>query len=407
MKILFITQYFAPEIGAAPVRLTALADELRVLGHEVSVVTSMPNYPTGRTFRGYRRRLVAREQTSTGVDVHRIWTVPATGSGLARYINYLSFMAAAPLLIPTTHRPDVIVVESPPLTTAVIGWLYATRFGAPTVLHIADPWPDAVVDLGLVDESSLQVALARRLERWSYRQATLVSFASHGIAERLRTKGISEDRLVFLANGADLERFAPQTANPELIAELGLEGRQIVLFAGTHSVAAGMDVLIDTAEALRDDESIAILLVGDGPAKAPLIAEACERGLSNLVFIDPVSPERVADLYNLSVAGLVTMANRPALHWMRPAKMFPPLSCGKPVVFSGRGEAADLVEENGMGVVVAPGDAPALAQAIRAVVSDPAGSAAMGGRGRRFIEDHMSWADITVEWMNSIEERLQ
>lgn len=406
MRILFVTQYFAPEIGAAPVRLTALANALQDIGHEVSVVTSLPNYPVGRTFREYRWRFFFSDDRKSGVRVHRIWTFPAKGAGLARYINYLSFVVTAPLLLARARRADLILVESPPLTTAVIGWFFSRILRAPMLLNIADLWPDAVVELGLVDESDRQVRLARKLEMWSYGKASLVSYATVGIGDSLADKGVNRERMIFLPNGADTTVFAPKEPMSDLAADLGLEEQKIVLYAGTHSVAAGMDVLLETARLLESDESIVIVVVGDGPAKAPLVEAAARRGLGNLVFLDPVQPERVSELYSISVAGVVTLADNPMFTGTRPAKMFPALACAKPVIYSGHGEGADLVTRHHMGVVVPPGDPVALASAIRSVIEAPDDAEMMGANGRSFVLSNLSWGSIAETWVSEVGTRL-
>jgi len=406
MKILFITQYFAPEIGAAPVRLTALADALQSSGHLVTVVTSLPNYPTGRTFPGYRRRLFARETRDSGVEIFRVWTYPATGSGSSRYLNYLSFLATSPLLLFRVGRPDVMFVESPPLTTAVIGWIFGLVKRAPMVLNIADLWPDAVVELGLVSEAGPTVKLARILERWSYRKAAMLSHATLGIGERLREKGIEQHRLIFVPNGADTNVFTPKPRSDLLASELGLTDRKVMLFAGTHSVAAGMEVLLETAELLRDNPSIVLLVVGDGPTKQDLVDESQRRGLRNLMFLDPVQPERVAELYSISVAGLVTLVDSPVAREMRPAKMFPPLACGKPVIYSGSGEGAELIRKHDMGVVVGPGDAQAFAASISDIAGDSRLAKSMGENGREFVERNVSWLSTALRWAAEVDNRL-
>lgn len=406
MKILFLTQYFTPEIGAAPVRLTAIAEALQTAGHEVTVATSLPNYPTGRTFDRYRRRLFGSDRTPAGVNIKRVWTYPAQGSGIRRYVNYLSFVAMSPLLLWRVPRPDVILVESPPLTTAIPGAVFSLVKGAPVILNVADLWPDAVVGLGLVDEGSLIVKLARKLEAWAYKSAALISHASYGFGRELERKGVPPSKLVLLPNGADLELFRPMPPNNALKSDLGLEGKKVLLYAGTHSVLAGMDVLVDTAEELANDEDIVLVLVGDGPTKANLQARADERDLDNMMFLDPVQPEVVADLYSIAVGGLVTVAENPQLTGVRPAKMFPPLACGKPVLFSGWGEGADLVKDNDIGIVTELGDAVGLAEAVRSVVASPSEADRLGKNGRRFILENLTWAVSAARWASAVQERL-
>lgn len=404
MRILIISQYFTPEIGGAPVRITAISEALQRSGNEVSVLTPLPNYPSGRTFPGYRRRIYQRQVTNPGVTVHRVWTLPAVGVGPKRYLNYFSFVAMALLPLFRLRRFDLVFVESPPLTTSVLGWIYGIWCRAPFVLNIADLWPDTVVELGLAREKSVTVRLARNLERWSYKKATFVNYVTEGIGRILSaSKEISNDRLLFLPNGVDTETFQPGDPSVELARELGIGNRKVFLYAGTHSLGAGMRILVDAAQLLVDDLSIALLLVGDGPAKASIVAEASTRSLENILFLDPVQPAEVAELWNLSMAGLITLLDNPLFEGTRPAKMFPALAAGKPVIYSGSGEGARMVLDHRLGLVTPPEDAGALADAIRHLAHLPRLADELGRNARQYAVRHLRWEKTVGKWLAQLD----
>ena len=208
MRFLLLTQYYPPEVGAAQIRLSAFARELREAGHEVDVVTALPNYPSGTLDPADRWRLGRRERID-GVDVARVWHFTATGAGVRRLASYLSFTATGLVAALGARRPDVVFVESPPLFLGVAGWLAARRFGAAMVLNVSDLWPDSVRDIGAFS-SGPWLGMAERLEHWLYRRATAVTAVTEGIRDRLiQLKGVEPEKVLFLPNGADTRVFHP------------------------------------------------------------------------------------------------------------------------------------------------------------------------------------------------------
>lgn len=178
-RFLILTQYYPPEVGASQVRLSAVARELQVLGHDVEVVTAMPNYPTGRIQDRYGRRLRSREVID-GVSVTRVWLYASMGRGLRRLVSYRSFSAAAMFGLVGRRRPDYVFVESPPLFLVIPAVLFARLWRAQLVVNVSDLWPDAAVDLGAISEGRA-LRLARRLELWCYARATVINTVTDGI----------------------------------------------------------------------------------------------------------------------------------------------------------------------------------------------------------------------------------
>ena len=196
MRFLILTQFYPPEVGAAQSRLSSFAQELRTAGHDVEVVTALPNYPIGR-FRPEDRRRIGRRETIAGVPVTRVWLYPASGGGMRRLIGYLSFSLTGLLGAQLVSRPDVVFVESPPLFLGAAGWIVAKRFRAAMVLNVSDLWPDSVRDLGLL-RGGPWLSLSERLEAFLYRHATAVTAVTEGIRRRLiDDKGVRRDRVTF------------------------------------------------------------------------------------------------------------------------------------------------------------------------------------------------------------------
>jgi len=309
MRFLFITQYFSPEIGAAQVRLASVIRELVRLGHQVEVITALPNYPTGRIFEGYRGKLWLEEDWE-GVRVVRTWLYPALGTGPKRLLNYFSFMLSALGGLLRVQKPDYIFVESPPLFLSLTAYLASRRFGVPFIFNVADLWPDSVRQLGLMKEGLL-LRLAEGLERWSYHQAHFITAVTEGIQKvLLEEKKVPAHKVLYLPNGVDTELFKPTAPDLALARELELEGKKVVLYAGNHGYAHGLEVALQAARLLTDPR-VVLVLIGDGSEKARLKQMAQEMQLSNVRFLDPQPPLLLGNRWPFHPTQLTPVRNDP------------------------------------------------------------------------------------------------
>lgn len=404
MRFLFLTQYFPPEIGAPQVRLAAMARELVKLGHEVEVVTGLPNHPTGKIFPEYRGKFFLSEDWE-GIRVHRSWLYAATGAGWRRMLNYGSFAATSIVGLLRSKRPDYVFVESPPLFVSVPAWLMCLVWRRPFIFNVADLWPDSVRELGLMGEG-MTLRVAEWLEGWSYNRAAFVNAVTEGIRDDLRTKKRVPDRkLLFLPNGVDIELFKPRAPETGLAASLGLEGKQVIVYAGTLGFAQGLDVgLKAMADVATTHPDARLVFIGDGSDRARLEKVAGAMKLGNVVFLPPNTPEYVARLYSFAVAGFAALKDLPLFEGARPSKIFPIMGCGRPVLYSGSGEGARLVQAADAGIVSPPEDAGALAAAIRKLLDDPAGASQQGVTGRAFVERELSWRALISDWLVQLHE---
>lgn len=401
MRVLVLTQYYPPEIGAPQTRLAAFARELIRRGHEVEVVTAMPHHLLGRTYAGYRKSFYMREEVG-GVTVHRTWVYAATGTGLPRIANYLSFTATSLYGLSRAARPDVVFVESPPLFLSIPGWLAAMAFRAKLIFNVADLWPDSVRELGVMDDGWM-IRVAEALESWTYRRADIVNAVTVGIDHVLRSKkGVPSEKLRFLPNGIDIEAFAPRPPDERLRAMLKLDARPVFIYAGTHGIAQGLENVLDAA-ALVADRAV-VLFVGSGPTKGSLIARAKARGIDNVRFIDPVPIEEMPRYFSLAYASIVPLVRSDLMRGARPSKIFPALASGVPVVYSGEGEGARLVEDAGAGIAVPPEDPASLAGAMRRLCDDPALRESLATHARTLAVDRFGWSMIVGRWLNSLPE---
>ena len=305
-RILILSQYFWPEVGAAQTRLAAVVTELHKMGHTVDVVTSMPNYPNGIIADGYRRKITMKE-SAFGGSVRRVWVFAAMGTGVKRLLNYFSFTAMSVLGLLRSKKPDLLVIESPPLFVALPALWYCRIRRIRSVLNVADLWPEAAVAVGALREGRLLRAM-ERLELWAYRRADLVSTVTEKVADRLVEKGVGRERIVMLPNAVDTELFRPGSGNIDL-AEFGVIGRPFIVYAGTMGLVHGVEPLIEAMAAVKEDAHMPdLLMLGGGSERARLEALAASLHLDNVHFYDPIPIERLAEILREATAGVVTVA---------------------------------------------------------------------------------------------------
>lgn len=400
-SFLVVTQYFAPERGAAQVRLGALTRELHRRGARVEVLTALPNYPLGRIFDGWSHRPV-QVASEDGVRVVRVWLWASMGSGFRRMVNYASFGLMSLLGLARTRPAEWTVVEYPTLFGALPAAVWCRLRRRKVAINVADLWVDAIVEFGAIGDGVV-VRILRRLEAWMLTHATAVTAVTDGVREALIAKGVDPTRICSLPNGADAEMFQPGDVDPSVDEELGLHpGEHLFLYAGTQGYVHGLEPLLDAAELLQD-APVRFVLVGGGSERPSLAASALARDLHNVAFVDPVAPEDIGRYLRRATAGLASVRETELFKSVRSAKMFPVMATAKPVLYAGADEGAALVTRTGAGLVVPHGDAPALAAAVRALIDDPEAAGEMGAAGRQWIEDEGSWQVLIDRWLNDLD----
>lgn len=401
-RLLLLTQYFEPEVGAPQVRLASFVSELTKRGIEVEVVTALPNHPEGRIQPAYRRRAAVTERRH-GAVVRRVWMLAASGAGLRRMLSYLSFTATSVLGIVRCRRPDVIVVESPPPFLFLPARMAGLLWRRPVLFNVADLWPDSALKLGLLRDGPV-VRLLLWFESWVYRRSSGVIAVTEGLRQVLTgEKGVPPEKVSFLPNGVDTELFAPRPPDEATGRRYAPGGERVIVYAGTVGFAHGVEVAVDAMALVAPRHPDAkLLIVGAGSGLAAVEARIARHPEANVELVPPVQPDEVARLYNVAVAGLSTLRDSELFEGTRPSKVFPVMASGKPVLYSGAGEGARLVEEHGVGIVCPPEDAPALAEAICRVLEDDVAARDMGERGRKLAMSEFSWEALIDSWLTQL-----
>jgi glycosyltransferase involved in cell wall biosynthesis len=388
MRIIIVTHYFPPETGAPQARLSALAAAWAADGDDVTVLTGMPNHPTGVVPPEYRGAIRRRERRD-GYRVLRTWLYATPNEGVARKtVCHLSFMITSVLLGGRASGPaDVVVVSSPTFFSIGVGWLLARLKRARLVVEIRDLWPAIFTELGVLTSRPV-IRLLERLELAAYAAADTVIVVSDGFRANLIERGVPASKVHTIRNGVCPGEFDPAApADPGLRARLGADlGDCLVLYAGTHGISQGLTSVADAAAQLNR-EPIRFAFVGEGAEKQRLQHRVTELGLGDVVMLPGVPREEIPALLAAADICLVPLRDVPLFSAFIPSKMFEYLAAGRAVVGALAGEAAQILREAGA-LVVAPADSDALADAIKTLAADPQRRQAMGRQGRYYVEKY-------------------
>lgn len=401
MRITLLTQYYPPETGAPQNRLHSLAKHLKAAGHEVSVLTAMPNYPKMRVFDGYRGRLFHQEAID-GISVRRSWIYASRSKGiLPRLLNYFSFVFTSLAAGLRSPGADYLVCESPPLFLGISAFLLSRVKGARLVFNVSDLWPESAEKLGIVGNGAM-LRLAYALEAWLYRRSFLVTGQTQGIVEDIRRR-FPEVRTFWLPNGVDREVYAATVADSSWRAGTGLEGRKLLVYAGIVGHAQGLDVIVRAAAALRDRPDVAFAIVGDGPVKEELQRLNEQLG-AGVVFVAGMPRTEVMGVVADAYACVVPLKKLDLFRGAIPSKLFDPLALGVPVLLGVDGEARELfIEQGRAGVFFEPENVDELVRAVRTLSDQPELRDRMGSSGRSFVVRHFDRTKIAASFLEQLE----
>lgn len=405
MKILFVTHYFPPEVNAPANRTHDHCRRWVDDGHDVTVITGVPNHPRGELFPGFHNRW-RQEDEIDGIRVVRTWMYLASNSGhLKRTANYILFAFTAILASFRTGKPDIVVATSPQFFVGVAGAIIAKLKRRPFVLEIRDLWPKSIVELGQLGEGPILTAL-EAIERWLYRSARGVVVNTRAFHDHIAARGVASDHIELVYNGIDPELFRPRPKNLALLEKHGLADNFTVAYVGTLGLAHGLTLLIDVAERLKAHTELRFVLIGDGADREKLEADVAARGLTNvqLLGLQPRNsmPEWIASIDLL----LVILRDLPVFETVIPSKIFEFLAQERPVVLAAKGEIRRMMEEAKGALIVDPEARDQLASAIENVMEHPKEAQERAVAGRHWVEQGYLRDDLARKMVDFLERIL-
>lgn len=394
MNILVVSQFFPPEVAAGGIRVHELGRHWVQAGHNVTVITGFPNYPSGIISPEYRskRRHLRWIENKDGMKVIRTWTsVRPNGGSLDRLCNYTSFSVSAALEGFVTERPDIIIGTSPPLTVGLAAFALAKAKNTRWVLEVRDLWPES---LAALDENgkSISFRTLARMARFLYKRCDHIVPVSPAFIDRLHKDWqVATEKMSVVENGVEQTAFRPGAPDDGVRQELELQGKFVVSYVGTIGLAHGLATILRVAELLKNSmPELRFVLIGGGAEADRLMTECRERGLHNVQFTGVQKRERIPDLIRASDVCLVLLRKADIFKTVIPTKMLEAMACARPVILGVDGQARHIIESAQAGIYVEAENAPAIANAIINLKASPELCRNLGAHGKRHIDRHFS-----------------
>lgn len=385
MRILIYSYNYYPEpIGIAPL-MTELAEGLVKRGHEVRVITAMPNYPQRCIYQGYRGKLFSTTKRN-GVTVQRsfVWVKPRPGL-IDRILLDASFVVTSFFQALHGWRPDVILTTVPPLPVCVPATLLSLIYRVPVVLNLQDVLPEAAVEVGLLTNKTL-IRVFEFLERFAYRSATALSVITEVFVDNLSGKGVPAQKITIISNWVDVNFIRPLPKEDNYFRKAhNLQGKFVVMYSGNIALTQGLQTVIRAAACLRHNPEIAFVIVGEVKALAELQQVCLSYGADNVLLVPFQPREQLPQMLAAADVGLI-MQKRNVVSFNMPSKTQVLLASGRAIIASVplTGEAARAVNYSRGGLVIPPEDSAELAEAILSLYSDRQRLEELARAGRQF-----------------------
>ncbi len=394
MRILYLSQYFPPEVGATQTRAIEMASNLVKRGHFVSVLTEFPNHPKGIIPPEYKNRFI-EYQLLNGIHVYRSWVYARPDKNFyTRMGFYLSYMFASAATGSFLKGPyDVVYATSPPFFVGLSGLWLSRLKNTKFVFEVRDLWPESAVELGELSNRRF-IRWAEKLENYYYRKADAIIAVTGGIRQKLEDRGYNPKVKVVL-NGTNTELF--ENKGQAIKTRLGLNEKFVVLYAGIIGIAQGMEQLCDVVNTMKSNKNVHFVFVGEGPVKSTLLGIKEEKSLDNLTLLDEVPREKVPDYISAADCCLVPLKKNRLFLGALPSKMFDAMACERPVILSVDGEARSVLEEAKAGIFVEPENTEQMISAIQTLQNSPGLRRQMGKAGRNYVEQNYSRRQKALE----------
>jgi glycosyltransferase involved in cell wall biosynthesis len=408
VKILYVSQYFPPEMGAPAARAAELSRHWARMGHDVTVLTGFPNHPTGVVPEEWRSRLRHLRYTETvdGVRVVRTWLWPLPNrKAHERIRNYTSFCVSAAVSGLALPKPDVVIATSPQLLCALSGWWLAFWKRVPFVFEVRDLWPESLAAVGAGSEGTLLHRTLGAIAGFLYRRADCIVVVAPAFKDHLmRYWKVPAAKISIVENGVETDLFRLDPAAIEVRKQLQLEDRFLICYIGTMGNAHGLETLIAAAEELQTAFPNAMfLLIGEGAEKEHIVQLAATRGLANIQFLSQQPREKIPAYVSAADLCLVMLKKTELFKTVIPTKLLEYMACERPVIVAVDGQARQIVEEAGGGVFVDPENSKALVKAILELADDPNRRRQMGASGRQYIVSRLSREKTAQDYINVLE----
>ncbi len=403
MRFCILTQFYKPEMGAPQARLSELASFLSKSGYEVTILTAMPNYPTGKIFNGYNKFFF--KDRIDNIDVIRSFIFPSKSIRLIpRLISYLSFVASSFIAgLKYLKKPNIVMTESPPLFLGISGFLISKIYGAKWIYNVSDLWLEAALETGMLKDG-LSLKTLNYLESLFFKNAWFVTGQSNEIVDKIKLK--DPNTIVYkLSNGVDVKKYKPLKKSNFLKNKLAKKEYSII-YAGLHGIAQGLDQLLKVANlAEQFNDNFQFILIGDGPEKSNLLEESKRLKLKNVEFRDPLDRDKIPLILSNSDIAIIPL--KQYIPGAVPSKLYEAMALKIPVVLIGVGEPAEIVKRSNCGIDVKPNDIKGIYNAIKKLTLNKDLRVSMGENGRETVKKQFNRKIILREFVNFLKTQCK
>ena len=400
MRLLILTQYYPPEIGAPQNRLHELAIRLKSTGMEVEVLTALPNYPGREILENYKNRR-NREEVIDGISVHRSGIYVSRSNGIVkRLLNYFSFVWTSYLRGKKLGKFDFLMVESPPLFLGYSAIWLSKKLKAKLIFNVSDLWPESAEKLGIVTNKYL-LKLAYQLEAKCYKEAYLVTGQTQGIVDDIASRFPSK-RIYYLPNGVDTSFYDSQKVLAGDFRERnGFKTTDFLIFyGGILGHAQGLEVVLNAANLLKDQRHVHFILQGTGPEHEYLLQLKANLDLKQVHFFEPVQKKEMPSIIKSIDVAIIPLKKLLLFEGAIPSKVYEALAMKKPLLLGVSGEAKrHFIDKAKAGLYFEPENHEDLAGQIISLVENPQECLIMGENARNYVSLYFDRDKIAKDFL--------
>lgn len=354
MKILFLTDNFPPEVNAPASRTYDHVKEWGKAGQDITVITCAPNFPKGRVYDGYKNKLYQTENMD-GIKVIRVWSYIAENKGfLKRTLDYISYSVTS-FLAGFFVKCDIIIATSPQFFTALSGRALSFFKRKPWIMEVRDLWPESIKTVGAMKDN-LFIKYFEWQERRCYKSAKHIVVVTDSFKKNLMERGIDGTKISVVKNGVTRELFKPMEKDSAIVSHLGLEGKKVIGYIGTHGMAHKLDFILECAKHMENKNNYHFLLIGSGAKKEELLRLKEEKNIGNVTMLDSVPKTEVNRYISILDLALINLRKSDLFKTVIPSKIFENAGMEIPIIMGVKGEAKDIVEGYGAGLCFEPED---------------------------------------------------
>ncbi|MEZ4668972.1 MAG: glycosyltransferase family 4 protein [Anaerolineae bacterium] len=381
-----MTNYFEPDQGAASTIITRLAKKLEQRGHQITVLTSMPNYPHGRVLEGYRGKFTVVEKRGN-LQIIQTWLWATPSPKISRkFLSQFTFMISSSLRGLFIERPDVMLIESAPIFTSLAGVFLSLIKRVPYVLDVHDLWPDHMLTVGAMTDRHFLYRTARWLVDRTYLRASKIIALTPYLEKVIRGYLPPTDKVQTVYSGVDLARFKPRTISTDFRAKYRLGEARVVAYIGTLGTAYDCLTMLETAKNFTERSDVKFVIMGTGTQQQVVRDRLAQGDLPNVRWIEWVDYSEIPQAWGATDIAFWALHNHPLHRGAIGTKMYEAMATGTPIAVALEGVVADVIKESGAGAAVPFGDVKALSEAIRHLLDDNSYYAQCSQKARSYAE---------------------